>query len=816
MTVPKGQVLPVDIDEEVKKSYLDYAMSVIVGRALPDVRDGLKPVHRRILYTMYETGMGPDRPYKKSARLVGDVLGRYHPHGDAAVYDAVVRLAQDFACRYPLIDGHGNFGSVDGDAPAAMRYTEVRMTPLAVEMLTDIDQDTVDFTPNYDGSLKEPVVLPSRVPNLLINGSSGIAVGMATNIPPHNLNEVVAALVYLIEHPEASVDELMELLPGPDFPTGGFILGQEGIKAAYHTGRGTIIMRGKATVEKNADGRSQIIITELPYQVNKARLVERIADLIREKKIDGVSDLRDESDRSGLRVVLDLKKEANPRLILRRLYRHTQLQETFGVIMLALVDGEPRLLNLKQVLQHYLDHQIVVVKRRTSYQLRKAEERLHIVEGLVKALDHIDEVIALIRGSKDVATARQGLQDRFGLTERQAQAILEMRLQRLTALERDKVVAEKAELEKKIVHFRELLEREELVKAVVRDELLQIREKYGDPRRTRIIAPEDEEEEIEVIPEEVVVVTLTRRGYIKRIPVYAYRSQHRGGKGVIALTTREEDFVEHIFVTTTHHNLLFFTSKGRLYRLLVHTLPEGSRQSKGTALVNLLPLRGDERVTAVIPIKEYRQGYYLFFATKNGLVKKGRLEEYHTARRDGIIATRLHEGDEVIGVKLTDGNSEIILVTKRGMLLRFHEEDVRPMGRFSAGVKGIRLRDGDEVVAIEQVHQEADLLVVSEKGYGKRTPISGYRLQKRGGMGITTLKVSERNGFLVGVKIVAPGDEVLLMSAEGNVIRISVGEIPEQGRYTQGVRLMRLELGDRVVALAKVTPSMIKKRETKN
>lgn len=809
MNAAIGHILPVDIYEEVQRSYLDYAMSVIVGRALPEVRDGLKPVHRRILYTMYDTGMGSDKPHKKSARLVGDVLGRYHPHGDAAVYEAIVRLAQKFACRYPLIDGHGNFGSVDGDAPAAMRYTEVRLTPLALEMLADIDQDTVDFVPNYDDSLREPTVLPSRIPNLLINGSSGIAVGMATNIPPHNLTEVINGLVYLIDHPDAVVQDLIKLIPGPDFPTGGFILGQEGIRAAYETGRGIVVMRGRAVVEKDPGGHNRIVITELPYQVNKARLVERIAELIREKKIEGISDLRDESDRDGMRVVLELQREANPRVILNRLYKHTQLQETFGAIMLALVDGEPRILNLREVLDCYLSHQVAVVTRRARFQLRRADDRLHVVEGLVRAIQHLDGVISLIRGSQNIEEARKSLQERFGLSERQAQAILEMRLQKLTALEREKVEEEQKELTKRISYLKELLAREELIHGVIREELVKIKEKFGDTRRTEIIGPPPEVTQEDIIPEQVVVITLTRRGYIKRIPVQTYRSQHRGGRGVTALTTQEEDFVNHLFVTTTLSHLLFFTNKGKVYRLRAYDLPEGSRQAKGTALVNLLPLAGDEFVTAVVPLKEFREGRYLLLATREGMVKKGRLQEYNSSRRDGIIALRLNPGDELIGVKLTEGKNEIILATRHGFILRFKEEGVRPTGRIAAGVRGIRLVPGDKVVGMELVRPQSNLLVVTEKGYGKLTLLNEYRLRGRGGRGVVTAKVTDRNGPLVGVKVVAPQDEVLLISSKGSMIRISARKISRQGRYTQGVRLMRLGSGDRVVALAKLSSAAI-------
>lgn len=808
-----GSVLPVDINEEVKKSYLDYAMSVIVGRALPDVRDGLKPVHRRILYAMFDAGITPDRPHKKSAVVVGNVLARFHPHGDAAVYDALVRLAQDFSCRYPLVDGHGNFGSIDGDAPAAMRYTEVRLAPLALEMLADIDQETVDFLPNYDGSQTEPAVLPSRIPNLLVNGSSGIAVGMATNIPPHNLREVIDGLVYLIEHPEASVADLMQYIPGPDFPSGGSILGRDGIKEAYETGRGTLVIRGKAGIEKASGGRSQIVITELPFQVNKARLVERIAELVREKKLDGISDLRDESDRSGMRVVLELRREANPRVILNRLYTHTKLQDTFGVIMLALVDGTPRILNLKELLSHYLEHQVTVVRRRSQYQLRRAEERLHIVDGLVIALDHIDAVISLIRRSHTDEEARRGLMENFQLSEKQAQAILEMRLRRLTGLEREKVLDEKKGLEERIANLKELLSSERLIRGVVRQELLEIRGKFGDDRRTLITEKAPEVKKEDIIPEELVVITLTKRGYIKRIPLNTYRGQHRGGRGITALTTRDEDFVEQLFAASTHHFLLFFTNRGKVYRLKVYDIPEGSRQAKGTALVNLLPLAADEMVTAVIPLRQFRDDRYLLMATRHGLVKKGLLSDYDSPRRDGIIALRLRPGDELIGVRLSEGRSEIILATKKGMALCFNEGDVRPMGRTASGVLGIRLDPGDEVVGMDRFRTGSQVLVVTEKGYGKRTPAEDYRIQKRGGRGLITLKATDRNGYLAGVKVVDDRDEILLMSSEDSMIRIRVREIPVQGRNTQGVKLMRLKEEERLVAVAKLPSTSIEGME---
>ena len=808
--MPTGSsVIPIDINEEVKRSYLDYAMSVIVGRALPDVRDGLKPVQRRILYAMYDAGITPDKPYKKSAVVVGNVLARYHPHGDAAVYDALVRLAQDFVCRYTLVDGHGNFGSIDGDSPAAMRYTEVRLAPISLQMLADIEQETVDFVPNYDESLKEPAVLPSRIPNLLVNGSAGIAVGMATNIPPHNLSEVIDGLVHLIDHPEATIDDLMKHIPGPDFPSAGFILGRDGIRDAYTKGRGSVVMRGKAEIEKGPGNKTRIVITELPYQVNKARLIERIAELVREKKIEGVSDLRDESDRTGMRIVIDVKRDANPQVILNRLYKHTKLQDTFGVIMIALVDGEPRTLNLKQLLDHYLQHQITVTRRRSQYQLRRAQERLHIVEGLVIALDHIDEVINLIRSSRTDQEARSGLMEQFGLSELQAQAILDMRLKRLTGLEREKVLDEKQELEKRIRYLEALLASEQKIRGVVRKELLEVKKKFGDERRTVITAKKSEFKVEDIIPDEYVVVTLTRRGYIKRIPVNTYRGQHRGGKGITALTTKDGDLVEQLFVASTHSYLLFFTNKGKVYRIKVYEIPEGSRQAKGTALVNLIPLEGDEFVTALIPLKEFRDDRYLFMVTRQGTVKKGVLSDYDAVRRDGLIAIRLRPADELIGVRLTEGDCDIMLVTKNGKALCFNERDVRSMGRTAYGVLGIRLDNGDEVVGMERLGQADQVLVVTDKGYGKRTELKEYRLQKRGGKGIITLKVTERNGQLVSAKVVNERDEVLLMSSDDIIIRIPVKEISLQGRNTQGVRLMRLNENERVVAVAKVRPTSI-------
>jgi len=802
----KGKVIPIRLEEEMKKSYIDYAMSVIVGRALPDVRDGLKPVHRRILYAMYEAGMTPDKPHKKSARVVGDVMARYHPHGDAAIYDAMVRMAQDFSIRYPLVDGHGNFGSIDGDAAAAMRYTEARLSPIALEMLRDIEKETVDFIPNYDESLKEPTVLPSRIPNILVNGSSGIAVGMATNIPPHNLGEVIDALVMLIENPEASPKELMTAVKGPDFPTGGIIMGRRGIEEAYQKGRGSIVVRAKATIEELENGRSCIYVTELPYQVNKAKLIEKIAELVRNKKIDGISDLRDESDRKGLQVTIELRRGVNPKVILNQLYKHTQLEEKFGIILLALVDGEPKTLSLKDILVHYLEHQKDIVTRKSKYELRKAEERVHIVEGLRIALMHLDEVIRTIRSSKDVPTARNALMEKFSLTEKQAQAILDMRLQKLTGLEREKLEEEYKELQKTIAYLKRLLADQDLLMSVIKDDLLQMKEKYGDPRRTQITAAENEMDIEDLIPEEDVVITITHKGYIKRMPQDAYKSQKRGGKGVIGITTAQDDTVEHIFIANTHHYLLFFTNKGKCYRLKVHEIPEAGRQARGQAIVNLLYFEQNEWITAVIPIRQFVHNRYLFMATEQGIVKKTALLEYNTSRRDGIRALNLEEGDELIGVKLTDGKQDVILATKKGLAVRFSEEEVRTMGRTARGVKGITLRDGDTVVGLELVRPDTDIMVVTHKGYGKRTPSQDYRRQGRGGKGIITLKVTDKNGFLAAVQAVKEQDEVMLITQNGIINRQEVSGIPRQSRSTQGVRLIRLDDEDRVVSVARLMP----------
>lgn len=798
-----GNIVPIKIEEEMKKSYIDYAMSVIVGRALPDVRDGLKPVHRRILFAMHESGMTSDKPHKKSARIVGDVLGRFHPHGDTAVYDAMVRLAQDFSIRYPMIDGHGNFGSVDGDSAAAMRYTEARMTKIAQEMLRDIDKETVDFVPNYDESMEEPSVLPSRIPNLMVNGSSGIAVGMATNIPPHNLREVIDGIEILIDNPNATIQELMEKIKGPDFPTAGIIMGTEGIRKAYETGRGSIVTRARTQIETMQNGKMRILITELPYQVNKARLIEKIADLVREKEIDGITDLRDESDRNGMRIVIELRRDVNPQVLLNHLYKRTQLQESFGVIMLALVDGHPRVLNLKEMLYYYLEHQKDVIVRRTRYNLRKAEERMHIVEGLKIAIDHIDEVVKTIRQSKDTETAKNNLMEKFALSAMQAQAIVDMRLGRLTGLERDKLEAEYQDLIAKIAYYRNVLGDENQVLKIIKDELKEVRDKFGDDRRTEISLEDDSMEILDLIAEEDVVIAITHGGYIKRQPITTYRNQRRGGRGISAITTKDEDFVEHLFITTTHHYLLFFTNKGRVYRLRVYEVPEASRQSRGTALVNVLSITGDDKITAVIPVKEFEVGNYLLTATRNGIVKKTCLTEYNTSRKDGIIALTLDDEDELIGVSLTSGKDEVILATSNGIVIRFKETDVRPMGRTARGVKGIDLRDDDLVVGLE-TFRTGTLLSVTEKGFSKRTNLDEFRPQIRGGKGMIGMKVLPKNGKLVGVMVVQEGDEIMMITLEGIMIRVSVEEISIMGRNTQGVKTMRIMDEDSVVAIAKV------------
>jgi DNA gyrase subunit A len=796
-----GDVHPTDIHEEMRRSYLDYAMSVIIGRALPDARDGLKPVHRRVLYAMHEMGLTHNRPYRKSARVVGDVLGKYHPHGDTAVYDTIVRLVQDFSMRYPLIDGQGNFGSVDGDAPAAMRYTEVRLARLAQEMLRDIDKETVDFAPNYDGSTQEPTLLPTVLPNLLVNGSSGIAVGMATNIPPHNLGEVVDAVILQLESPDVPVDRLMEVLPGPDFPTAGYIHGRQGILDAYRTGRGLIQMRAKAVVEKGRGGRDSIVVTELPYQVNKARLVERIAELVRDRKLEGVADLRDESDREGMRVVLDLKKDEPALPILNSLYKHTAMQSTFGVIMLALVGNQPRILTLKEMLASFIEHRKVVVIRRTQYDLRQAEARAHILEGYRIALDHLDAVIALIRRSRSVDEARTGLMGQFGMTEIQAQAVLDLRLQRLTQMERQKIQDEYQETIQLIARLQAILGNEALVRQIIKDELTALKEEYGDPRRTQIL---DETAEIsfeDMVADEEMVVTISHGGYIKRSPLAVYRAQRRGGKGMTGMATKEEDFVEHLFVATAHSYLLLFTNLGRVHWLKVHEVPQVGRAAKGKALVNFLQVQPGETVTAMIPIRQFEVDKYLLMATRRGVVKKTELAAYANPRAGGIIGLTLDEGDELIGVRLTAGQDEVFLATRLGMAIRFAEEEARPIGRTGRGVIGIDLEEGDEVVAIEVVRPGSSILTVNERGYGKRTDLGEYRLQGRGGKGIINVRVTDKNGPVVGVLQVQEQDQVMMISQEGKVNRFRVREISVIGRATQGVRLQGLEADDRVAAV---------------
>ncbi len=796
------RLVDIKIEDDMKKSYLDYSMSVIVSRALPDVRDGLKPVHRRILYAMDDLGMGADKQYRKSARVVGDVLGKYHPHGDSSVYGAMVRLAQDFNTRYLLVDGHGNFGSVDGDGAAAMRYTEVKMAKLTTEMLRDLKKDTIDFKPNFDETLQEPVVLPSRFPNLMVNGSSGIAVGMATNIPPHNLREVIDGIVLMIDDPDVDIEGLAKVIKGPDFPTGAYIMGKEGIKSAYNTGRGKVLIRAVAEIEENSKGRSRIIVSEIPYQVNKAALIIKIAEYVRDKKIEGISDLRDESDRDGMRIVIELKRDANPNVVLNNLYKHTQMQVTFGIIMLALVDGEPKVLNLKEMLYYYLEHQKEVITRRTKFDLKKAEDRAHIVEGLKIALDNIDQIIKIIRGSKDDSTAKTNLIETFGLSEIQAQAILDMRLRRLTGLERDKLEEEYEALIKEINRLTEILANERLVLNIIKDELLEIKEKYGDMRRSRLMASADEIDYEDMIEEEDVVITLTHFGYIKRMPEGTYRPQRRGGKGIIALTTREEDFVENIFITSTHDMILFFSNKGKVYMMKAYEIPDAGRQAKGTNIINLLNLEKDEKISAIIPMSDYYPENNLVFATKNGIVKKTGLDQYANIRKNGIIAINLRENDELIGVRMTDGNREMMLVTKKGMAIRFDEKDVREMGRSSTGVKGITLNKGDSVVAFELVEENQYLLVISELGFGKRTPLDEYKVQIRGGKGLKTYNIKDKTGDIISAKVIHENDEIMMISLGGTVIRLNTNDISIMGRSTQGVTLMKMN-DDKVVAVAK-------------
>lgn len=799
-----NRILPIEIAEEMKKSYIDYSMSVIVGRALPDVRDGLKPVHRRILYSMSELNLTPDKPYRKSARIVGDVLGKYHPHGDRAVYLAMVRMAQDFSTRGLLVDGHGNFGSVDGDSPAAMRYTEARMSKLALELLRDIDKETVDFVPNFDESLKEPAVLPSRYPNLLVNGSNGIAVGMATSIPPHNLGEVIDATVHLIDNEECSVDDLMKFVKGPDFPTSAIIMGKENIAEAYRTGRGKVKVRARAVIEELPKGKQQIVVTEIPYQVNKAKLVERIAELVKDKKVEGISDLRDESNRNGMRIVIELKRDVNANIVLNNLYKHSQMEETFSVIMLALVNGQPKVLNLKQILYHYVQHQKDVVTRRTKFELNKAEARAHILEGLRIALDNIDAVISLIRASKTTQEAKSGLMEKFGLTDIQAQAILDMRLQRLTGLERDKIEAEYEELIKKINRLKEILANERLLLNVIKEEMLIIKENYADERRTEIRHAEGEIDMRDLIEDEEIAITLTHFGYIKRLPADTYKSQKRGGRGISALTTREEDFVKHLVSTTTHSKLLFFTNKGRVFRLNAYEIPEGKRQAKGTAIVNLLQLGPNEKIATLLAIDEKDDNKYLLLATKNGIVKKTDREEFKNINKAGLIAIGLREDDELIGVKVTDGNKDVLLVTKEGMSIRFDENDIRPMGRSAMGVKGITLSNDDKVVSMSLCEEGTDVLVVSENGFGKRTDINEYRTQIRAGKGIKTYNIAEKTGKLVGAEMVNEDDEMMIINSDGVLIRLRVNEISLFGRVTSGVKLMKTDDEVNVVSISKI------------
>ena len=796
-----GEVHPTDIHEEMRRSYLDYAMSVIIGRALPDVRDGLKPVHRRVLYAMHEMGLHFNRPHRKAARVVGDVLGKYHPHGDAAVYDTIVRLVQDFSMRYPLIDGQGNFGSVDGDAPAAMRYTEVRLSRLAQEMLRDIDKETVDFVPNYDESTQEPTLLPTVLPNLLVNGSSGIAVGMATNVPPHNLTEVVDAVILQLENPDTTLEELMQALPGPDFPTAGYIHGRQGILDAYRTGRGLIQMRAKVVIEKARGGRENIIVTELPYQVNKARLVERIAELIREKKIDGVADLRDESDREGMRIVLELKKDEPAPPILNSLYKHTAMQSTFGVIMLALVDNQPKVLTLEEMIASFIEHRKAVVIRRTRYELRQAEARAHILEGYRIALDHLDAVIQLIRRSRSVDEARAGIVEQFGMTETQAQAVLDLRLQRLTQLERQKIQDEYQATIQLIAKLQAILGNEALVREIIREELTALKEQYGDPRRTEILEETAEISFEDMVADEEMVVTISHGGYIKRSPLTVYRAQRRGGKGMTGMATKEEDYVEYLFVATTHSYILLFTNLGRVHWLKVHEVPQLGRAAKGKALVNFLQVQPGETVTAMIPIRQFEVDKYLLMAARRGVVKKTELSAYANPRAGGIIALTLDEGDELIAVRLTSGRDEVFLATRQGMAIRFEEGEVRPIGRTGRGVIGIDLEEGDEVVAADVVRSGTAILTVNELGYGKRTELEEYRLQGRGGKGIINVRVTEKNGPVVGTLQVQEQDHVMMISQEGKVNRLPVREISVIGRATQGVRLQGLEPNDRVAAV---------------
>ena len=798
------RIYPLNIEEEMQKSFISYAMAVIIDRALPDVRDGLKPVHRRILYSMDEQGFTADKPFHKSARIVGDVLGKYHPHGDSSVYDAMVRLAQDFNTRYMLVEGQGNFGSVDGDSAAAMRYTEARLSRISEEMLADINKNTVDFGPNFDETLMQPKVLPCRFPNLLVNGSGGIAVGMATNIPPHNLGEVIDAYAAMIDNRDISVEELMAYIPGPDFPTGATIMGTAGIRQAYRTGRGRIVVRAKAEIEEMHGGKSRIVVTEIPYQVNKARLVEKIAELVHDKRVEGISDLRDESDRNGMRIVIELKKDVNANVVLNQLYKHTQMQDTFGVIMLALVDGEPKVLNLREMLAHYLSFQEEVVTRRTQYDLDRAKERLHILEGLIIALDNIDEVVEIIKKSPSTPVAKERLCERFGLSEKQSQAILDMRLARLTGLERDKILDEHAELVKTVAHYEAILADEGLLLGIIKEEILEVRRKYADPRRTEITLATDDIDLDDIIQEEEMAVTLTHLGYCKRIALDTYRAQNRGGKGVMGQATREEDFVEHLFATSTHSNILFFTNTGRAFQLKCYNIPEAGRTAKGTAIVNLLQLQGGEKITAMFPLTAGEKGEYLVFATRGGVIKKTPVEEFENIRKGGLIALGLREGDELIGVMLSSGDDEFLVGTRHGKCIRFHEEDVRPMGRTATGVRSILLDEGDEVVDVNRILPGATVLSITERGMGKRTPEAQYRVQSRGGKGVIATAITEKTGELACMKLCDGSEDIMLIRDDGTIIRLPVEQISVTARNTQGVRLMRVDEGTRVVSVALV------------
>jgi DNA gyrase subunit A len=805
---PALNQIPVKLEEEMQKSYMDYAMSVIIGRALPDVRDGLKPVHRRVLYAMRELSNDWNKPFKKSARIVGDVIGKFHPHGDMAVYDTLVRMAQDFSLRYPLVDGQGNFGSIDGDPPAAMRYTEVRMARLAHELLEDIEKETVDFLPNYDGSLAEPALLPARIPNLLINGSSGIAVGMATNIPPHNMREVVDATIAVIQRPDISVEELIQIIPGPDFPTGGFILGRGGIREAYLTGKGMVQMRARALIERQKrTERESIVITEIPYQVNKAKLLERIAELVQEKRMEGIADLRDESDREGMRIVIELKRDAVAQVVLNQLFKHTQMQATFGVILLAIVRSQPQLINLKELVEQFILHRKEVVTRRTQFELGKAEAQAHILEGLKIALDNLDRVIALIRSSKTPKEAKEGLMAKFSLSEAQAQAILDMRLQRLTGLEREKINEEYAEVIKKIARLREILSNERLLLNVIVEELQEIKDRYGDERRTEIIEEVQEIKLEDLIVEEDMVVTISHTGYIKRNAISLYRSQRRGGRGKMGMTTKEEDFVEQLFVASTHNYILFFTDAGKVYWLKVHEIPQAGRMTRGKAIVNLLNLSGQEKITAILPVRAFEEGKYVVMATKQGVIKKTDLMSYSHPRTGGIIALSLDPGDPLISACLTDGSKEVLLSSREGKAIRFKEEEARAMGRTARGVRGIRFTKNDFLVSMDILTpgtMGSSILSVTENGFGKRTPIDDYPLQGRGGKGVITVKTTARNGKLVGTQQITDQDEVMLITDRGKIIRLRCGEIPVIGRNTQGVKLIDLESGERVMAVARL------------